>query len=56
MPNSLKMVEYSKNNFKHFTTGVPNKLKLNQIKLQIGLLEDKQSSVGPTGGISGNNN
>lgn len=37
-------------------TGVPNKLKINQVKLQICLLEDKQSSVGPAGGISGNNN
>lgn len=56
MPNSLKMVGYSKNSFKHFMTGVPNKLKINQVKLQICLLEDKQSSVGPAGGISGNNN
>lgn len=55
MPNFLKMVEYSKNNFKHFTTGVSNKLKNNQIKFQICLLEDKQYSVGPAGGISGNN-
>lgn len=37
-------------------TGVPNKLKINQVKLQICLLEDKQSSVGPAGGISGNHN
>lgn len=39
MTDSLKMVEYSKNSFKHFTTGVPNQLKINQVKLQICLLE-----------------
>lgn len=56
VPNFLKMVEFSKNSFKHFTTGVSNKLKNNQIKFQICLLKDKQSSVGPAGRISGNNN
>lgn len=50
------MVQYSKNSFKYFTTGAPNKLKINQVKLQICLLEDKQFSIRPAGGISGNNN
>lgn len=50
------MVEYSKNCIECFTTGIPNKLKINQIKLQICLLEDEQSSISLAGGISGNNN
>lgn len=44
-------MKYSKNSLKNFATGVSNKLKINQIKLQIYLLEDKQSSVGRGVGI-----